>query len=57
MVLNQTFRKCAIGLGIAGGVAVAVPSVLFCTHKIASGAMYVAKETGQAFDRLVYPHR
>ena len=57
MVLNQTFKKCAVGMGMAGAVAAAVPAVYFCTDKIASGVMYVAKETGQAFNHLIYPNR
>ena len=57
MVLSQTFKKCAVGMGMAGAVAVAVPAVLFCTDKIASGAMFVAKQSSQALDHLIYPNR
>lgn len=57
MVLNHTFKKCAVGLGMAGAVAAAVPVVYFCTDKIASGAVFAMKETNNALNQLIHPNR
>lgn len=57
MVLNQTFKNCAIGAGAIAAVAVSVPTVLFCTDKLATGAQYVLKEISQSLSHKMAPYR